>query len=78
MNSKLAKHLRDLTGFDPKAERAYKNMELLDINGTPYKSPVSIKATSARADYQTLKKYVKGQDVILPIHLQKIIAENNL
>lgn len=73
MNVKTARYIRKLLDFSPNEEREYKNLQTLDYHGRPIEIETTQVATGKRADYQLLKKYFKGEDVILPHHLRELV-----
>lgn len=73
MNVKTAKYLRKLIGYNPNKPSDYKKATVADLNGRPYEHETTIVCTGKRNDYKILKKYFKGEDVDLPIHLKSLV-----
>jgi hypothetical protein len=73
MNQKRARILRRMAEFKPSTERVYRKTQVdkrNPIDGALYKAPGPILTSGARDDYQKLKQYMKGQDVLLSSKLQ--------
>ena len=73
MNGRRAKMLRRMANHDTSQPRKYVPLEVQDHNGNPVKIETTNVSTGERRDYRLLKKWYKGEDVILPAHLQALV-----